>query len=349
MAPLDNPAVPKGSTVLITGANGLLGSHIADQFLEYGYKVRGTVRDTEKNAWLQALFDKKYGKGNFELFKVADLTAEGAFDEAVKGTSVVAHTATITSFAPDPNEVIPQAIAFAENALKSAYKETSVKRFVLTSSSSAAVLSVPGAPGVEVLEDTWNEFAVKAAWAEPPYTPERGGVVYAASKTEAEKAVWKYHKENRDKRPDLVVNTVLPNFNFGKSLDPVNQGHPSSSGLPVALWQGQVTPFHHIIVPQYYINVQDTGRLHVAAAVFDHIKERRIFGFADRFSWDEILDILRKAAPNKEFPANFSSGSDANEIKPRAEAEQLLRDLGRPGWVSLEETILDNISDVRDA
>jgi hypothetical protein len=279
--------------------------------------------------------------------------------------------------------VIPQAIAFAENALKSAYKENSVKRFVLTSSSSAAVLSIPGAPGVEVLEDTWNEFAVKAAWAEPPYTPERGGVVYAASKTEAEKAVWKYHKENRDKRPDLVVNTgegsnssldrvrlltclVLPNFNFGKSLDPVNQGHPSSSGLPVALWQGQVTPFHHIIVPrmylffrlksviaklflEYYINVQDTGRLHVAAAVFDHIKDRRIFGFAGRFNWDEILDILRKAAPNKEFPANFSSGSDANEIKPRAEAEQLLRDLGRPVWVSLEETVLDNVSDVRDA
>ncbi|WAO87457.1 Epimerase domain-containing protein [Fusarium falciforme] len=349
MAPLDNPAVPKGSTVLVTGANGLLGSHIVDQFLEYGYKVRGTVRDTEKNAWLQALFDKKYGKGSFELFKVADLAAEGAFDEAMKGTSVVAHTASITSFAPDPNDVIPQAIAFAENALKSAYKETSVKRFVLTSSSSAAVLSVPGAPGVEVLEDTWNEFAVKAAWAEPPYTPERGGVVYAASKTEAEKVVWKYHKENRDKRPDLVVNTVLPNFNFGKSLDPVNQGYPSSSGLPVALWQGQVTPFHHIIVPQYYINVQDTGRLHVAAAVFDHIKERRIFGFAGRFNWDEILDILRKVAPNKEFPANFSSGSDANEIKPRAEAEQLLRDLGRPGWVSLEETVLANVSDVKGA
>lgn len=299
------------------------------------------------------------------------------------GTSVVAHTATITSFSPDPNDVIPQAIAFAENALKSAYKETSVKRFVLTSSSSAAVLSAPGAPGIEVLEDTWNESAVKAAWAEPPYTPERGGVVYAASKTEAEKAVWKYHKENRDRRPDLVVNAgerlnssldgvglltclVLPNFNFGKSLDPVNQGHPSSSGLPVALWQGQVTPFHHIIVPrmypffhlksaisnlypEYFINVQDTGRLHVAAAVFDHVKDRRIFGFADRFNWDEILDILRKAAPNKEFPANFSSGSDANEIKPRAEAEKLLRDLGRPGWVSLEETVLDNVSDVRDA
>ncbi|KAH8746065.1 hypothetical protein F5883DRAFT_721671 [Diaporthe sp. PMI_573] len=331
MAPLPNLA-PKGSTLL---------------FLEHGYKVRGTVRDTEKNAWLQVVFDKKYGKGSFELFKIPDLTAEGAFDEAVKGTSVVAHSASIMSFAADPNVVIPLAVAFALNALKSAYKEDSVKRFVFTSSSSAAVLSDPAVPGVEVTDDSWNEAASKAAWAEPPYTEDRGTVVYAASKTEAEQAVWKYHKENRNRHPDLVVNTVLPNFNFGKSLDPVNQGYASSSALPVALWQGQVTPFHRVIAPQYYIDVQDTGRLHVAAAIFDHVKDQRVFGFGGRFSWDEVLDILRKTAPNKTFPDSFSAGSDPNEIKPRDKAEQLLKDLGRPGWVTLEETILNNISDVR--
>lgn len=85
MPSIDNPAIPRGATVLVTGANGLLGSHIADQFLEYGYNVRGTVRDTEKNAWLAQLFEKNHGPGRFELFKVADMTAEGAFNEAVKG------------------------------------------------------------------------------------------------------------------------------------------------------------------------------------------------------------------------------------------------------------------------
>jgi hypothetical protein len=83
-----------------------------------------------------------------------------------------------------------------------------VKRFVFTSSSSAAVISDPAAPAVEVTEDTWNEAAVKAAWAQdPPHAENRGLVVYAASKTESEKAVWKFHRENRDRRPDLVVNT----------------------------------------------------------------------------------------------------------------------------------------------
>lgn len=100
---------------------------------------------------------------------------------------------------------------------------------------------------------------------------------------------------------------------------------------------------------EYYIDVEDTGRLHVAAAIFEHVKDQRIFGFAGRFSWDAILDILRKTAPKRKFPDNFSGGSDPNEIQPRDKAEQLLRDLGRPGWVSLEESVLANISEVRDS
>ncbi|KAG7410047.1 Aldehyde reductase 2 [Fusarium oxysporum f. sp. rapae] len=346
MAPLDNPAIPKGSLVLVTGVNGLLGSHVAKQFLEYGYKVRGTVRDVEKNAWLTAAFDKQYGQGNFELVAVADLTDEKAVTEAAKGASVVAHTASIMSLDPDPNNVIPGAIGFAVAAIKAAYAEPSVKRFVFTSSSAAAVNSNPDGTGVTVTEESWNEAAVEKAWADPPYTPERRGPVYAASKVQAEQAIWKYHKEHRSEKPDFVVNTVLPNFNWGRSIDPVNQGYPSSSHLPVLLFKGQVTPFHAVIKPQYYIDVDDTGRLHVAAAIFDHVKDQRIFGLAGRFNWDAILDILRKNFPNKTFPENFSGGEDPNEIEPRDKAEQLLKDLGRPGWTSLEESVLANVEDV---
>ncbi len=85
MTPLDNAVIPKGSLVLVTGANGLMGSHVAKQFLEYGYKVRGTVRDTTKFKWLVELFQKEYGKDSFELVHVDDLAAKGAFDKTVKG------------------------------------------------------------------------------------------------------------------------------------------------------------------------------------------------------------------------------------------------------------------------
>ncbi|KAK1083872.1 hypothetical protein LTR33_002988, partial [Friedmanniomyces endolithicus] len=54
------------------------------------------------------------------------------------GCSGVMHVASDLSFGPDPNIVVKNAIAFTMGALHSAIKEPSVKRFVLTSSSSAA-------------------------------------------------------------------------------------------------------------------------------------------------------------------------------------------------------------------
>lgn len=72
------------SQVLVTGANGFLGSHIIDQFLSEGYKVRGTVRNVEKCKWLQQYFDSKYGHGLLSLVQVEDFTKEHCFDEVVK-------------------------------------------------------------------------------------------------------------------------------------------------------------------------------------------------------------------------------------------------------------------------
>jgi len=80
------PAIPKGSLVLITGINGYVGSHVADQFLEAGYRVRGTTRDLKKAAGLKQLWERKYGADKLELVVVKDISHEGAFDEAVKGT-----------------------------------------------------------------------------------------------------------------------------------------------------------------------------------------------------------------------------------------------------------------------
>lgn len=87
MASIENSALPPGSTVLVTGVNGLIGSHVAEQLLAHGYKVRGTVRDTQKSSWTLDFFGKKFGPGLFELIQVRDITEDGAFDEALRGTS----------------------------------------------------------------------------------------------------------------------------------------------------------------------------------------------------------------------------------------------------------------------
>lgn len=51
--------------------------------------------------------------------------------------------ATDTSLNPDANEVIPNVIKGVQNILGAASKQLSVKRFVLTSSSSAAYFANP--------------------------------------------------------------------------------------------------------------------------------------------------------------------------------------------------------------
>lgn len=82
---MSSTILPTGSLVLVTGANGYIGSHIDDQLLKAGYRVRGTVRDLEKSAWVTELFDARHGKGKFELVKVADFTKNCCLDEAIKG------------------------------------------------------------------------------------------------------------------------------------------------------------------------------------------------------------------------------------------------------------------------
>lgn len=47
------------------------------------------------------------------------------------------------SMSPDPNAVIPKVVAGVLNVLEAASKHASVKRFALTSSSSAALIPSP--------------------------------------------------------------------------------------------------------------------------------------------------------------------------------------------------------------
>jgi nucleoside-diphosphate-sugar epimerase len=193
--------------------------------LKAGYNVVGSVRDSKKAHWMQSRFDKEYGSGRFELVTVSDLAADGAFDEAVRGTvrhsipsaicadslgvSGIAHVASIIG-SVDPNEMIPTNVASAVNMLKAAAKEPSVKAVVYTSSSWACETPAPNVKH-HVDQTLWNDKAVEAAWAPPPYTQERLMAVYAASKVEAEKACWKFMKDNK---PAFV-------FNSGEDLPPI--------------------------------------------------------------------------------------------------------------------------------
>jgi nucleoside-diphosphate-sugar epimerase len=115
----------------------------------------------------------------------------------------VIHTASILNMSPDPNEVVTPVINATVNLAKAAAKFPSIKRFVYTSSSMAVATPQPNKE-FTVTDKTWNESSVEAAWAPPPYDRSRGFIVYGASKTQAEQALWKFVE---DEKPSFVLNT----------------------------------------------------------------------------------------------------------------------------------------------
>ncbi|KAH0162647.1 NAD(P)-binding protein, partial [Aureobasidium melanogenum] len=337
MSPTSVPAsavLKPGSLILITGVTGYIGAHLADQLLLRGYKVRGVVRKPAE--WLLQIFDSKYGKGSFETWFVADLTDEEALSKAMQGVSGVAHVASDVSFSPDPNVVIPVAVNLATTALKAAAKTSSVQRFVLTSSSTAASVFEPKNPRT-ITASSWADGYIEQAKQPGPYTPDRGLSTYGASKALAEQAVWNRAKENVSR--GLVVNTVLPDFNLGLPVSPEHQGWPSSVSFAVALFNGDVQ-YGRMLPPQYYIAVQDTALLHIAALLHPDAKNERIFGFAEPKNANAILRLYKELYPSREFAdEDPEEEEDLDVVEEKDRAEELLRWLAGKEWTRMKDSL----------
>lgn len=333
--------IKEGSLIVVTGVNGFIASHVVDQLLQAGYRVRGSVRSLERAGWVKEYFEKQYGVGKIELAEVPDMGAPFAFDDVVGGAAGICHVATPVMQSVDPNTAVPTVVNGALNILSAAAKQPSITRVVLTSSSTAA--SAPK-PNLEFLidEKTWNYEDVEAAWQPPPYEGvARKLAVYSASKMQSEEAAWKFMKENK---PGFVLNTILPNANMGLVLDPEHQGTPSTVGWLKALWNGfegqedlRQNP------PQYYINVQDNARVHVAALVSSDVKGERLFTFAHPYNWNDILAVFRELYPEHKFIDDYPDlGRDLSKVA-NERAEELVKRFGRPGWTSLRDSVKDAV------
>ncbi|KAK4508213.1 hypothetical protein PRZ48_001951 [Zasmidium cellare] len=325
--------LPKGSTILVTGANGS----------EHGYKVRGTTRSVEKNKWLVETFEKKYGKDVFELVEVKDMQVPGAFDKAVDGCAAVIHVATVITFDPDPESVIPPTLAGTNEILKAAAKTPSVTRVVYTSSTGA--LQTTTESPLTVTQSTWNDEAIHlvqdpATFATLP-DANKSMVTYCASKTLAEKACFEFVEKEK---PGFILNTVAPNMNTGPTIHPTQPA--SSSGGIKAAFLGNEKAFALMssMGPMNYIDVRDTGRLHLAAAIFSDVQGERIWGVAGDYNFNDIVREFAKKDAKWKGKETEDEKRDLT-VYDRSRSVELLRRLGREGFISLEESIADNLSD----
>ncbi|KAJ6595876.1 D-lactaldehyde dehydrogenase [Mycena vulgaris] len=257
------PAIQSGDKVLVSGANGFIAVWVLQTLLEKGYSVRGTVRSASKAAHLDGLFKEKY-PGKWEWVVVADITKEGAFDEAVKSVDGILHMASPFSYEiTSPEEAIQPAVGGTVGILKSATKTgTGIKRSVVTSSI-AAILELGD------MSENWNNQAPALVAAEGA----KAGplVIYCASKALAEKAAWDYYKENKPKISwDLT--TLNPSFVLGPILHEV--------GSAEALNQSALDWYHAVLTPNSfgmsdeqlaceppasYVDVRDVASAHVLA------------------------------------------------------------------------------------
>lgn len=94
---------------------------------------------------------------------------------------------------------------------------------------------------------------------------------------------------------------------------------------------------------EHFVDVRDTARFHVIALVNPAVKSERLFAYAEPYNWSKILDILRKAYPTRKWPDNIPDELKdlCTLTKARSRATELLQELDRKDFITLEESIND--------
>ncbi|KAF3054951.1 Aldehyde reductase 2 [Daldinia childiae] len=329
-----NPTIPQGSTVLVTGANGLIASHAVDRLLEAGYNVRGTVRTPSKCTWMVPLFSSRHPSSQLEIVQVSDFGVPGAWNDAVKGVAAVVAVAGGVGIAvSDIDKALEEEVPWNEALLQAAKNEPTVKAFIYTSSA-WATWTPDQTKKVKLTEWTYNDNAVRIVRSDA--TPEEKGIrPYMAFKALLEQRIWDWVKREN---PSFTFNTILPETVIGECLDPEHQGILSTCGMVKSLYEGKNLEVLSMLPPQWVSDTRDTGLLYVAALITPGVDRERLYPWSDRYSWPRIAQILKKLYPQKEIPVLEDNGWDQTEV-PNKRAEELLRGLGQDKWTSLEESV----------
>lgn len=136
----------KKSKILVTGADGFIGSHLTEALVLAGYNVKAFVLYNSNNSWGWLDNCHKDVKDNFEVFS-GDIRDPYGVKKAMEGCDAVLHLAALIAIPysyHSPDTYIDTNVKGTLNVLQAA-KELGVKRVVQTSTSEVygSAISVP--------------------------------------------------------------------------------------------------------------------------------------------------------------------------------------------------------------
>lgn len=277
-------------SVLLTGISGYIGLHCAQQLLNKGYKVVGSVRNKNKQQEvLKTLTDANVDISNLSIVEL-DLTRDEGWDVAAMECHYLMHIASpfIIANPKSENEIITPAVEGTLRALRAANK-AGIKKVVLTSS----ILAMMGSMKTGTFtQDDWTDTN----------NPEIS--TYTKSKTLAEQAAWQFINDNTaESNMELVC--INPGAVFGPPLGKDITGQ--SMTMMQQMLKGKMPMLPNSAFPM--VDVRDVATLHVRAMISDQVSGKRIIAAsANPISFSNVAKILIKEGykgPSTRIAPNF--------------------------------------------
>jgi len=271
--------------VLLTGISGFVGSHVALQLLNKGFRVRGSLRNLNKSEKVRKTLEKHGADTNKLEFVALDLNSDDGWKKAMQDVSYLLHVASpfVTSMPKNKMELINPAVQGTARAINAALK-ANVKRIVLTSSIAAISYGHGKNHTAPFDENDWTNIN----------SPEVNA--YTESKTLAEKKAWEI-MENGGRRSDLSV--INPSLIFGPLLD---DDAGTSGELILRLLNGSIPA-----TPRFYfsiVDVRDVAAMHINAMTSPKAGGERFITSAKGLWLKEMVQVIKIALPqhSKKLP-----------------------------------------------
>lgn len=285
-------------SVLVSGCFGFIAKHIVHDLLEQDYQIIGTVRSEQER---EKLFKQFRDTKNLTLEIVEDISQPDAFDQVFQlhGSSIryVLHTASpynleATDFR---KELLIPSVNGTKSLLKAIekYGMDTVKRLVHTSSYAAIMdFETERVQGQVYTENSWNPDD----WENAQECVSRA---YNGSKVLAEKEVWRFVKEKKNK-VEMKVTTINPGYVLGPQMFDEDVTKKLNTSCEIINKIIHTKPNSNLDSSETYgcfINVSDVSKAHVLAFQKDELIGKRLLMSAGRFSTQDVLDVL-----NANFP-----------------------------------------------